>query len=267
MIRAARLRHDPVDQDYWSSSRLFMQVSLRGEAADQDDLLLHHCGFPMVNLNLAHVKDPDADPRELCERASAWFRERALPFLLTLRADRAGHFAAWLRAAGWQAQPGVPALRLRLPAPGAALDPAAGRVPGLEIRRVRTDADLEAFQRTAFVGFSLPEPAARLYLTPALRDTPEVALLLGCLDGRPACTSLVILRGEVAGIYWVATLPEARRRGLGEAITWAAVREGSQAGCAVASLQASEMGRPIYERMGFEWTYDYARWSPPGQTV
>jgi GNAT superfamily N-acetyltransferase len=259
--------HDPIDDDYWQSSRLFMEVSHRGEAADARDLLLHHCGFPMVNLNLAHVKDPDPDPRDIAARAQDWFRARELPFLLSVRSDRAGRFAPALREAGWQVQPGIPALSLRLGAGHAAEPGAETRVAGLEIRRVRDDADLAAFQRTAFVGFGLPEPAARLYLTPELRDTPRVTLLLGLLDGRPACTSLVIDRGEVAGIYWVATLPEARRRGLGEAITWAAVRAGARAGCAVASLQASAMGRPIYERMGFAWTWDYARWSPPTQAA
>jgi GNAT superfamily N-acetyltransferase len=260
------LRHDPIDADYWESSRLFMEVSRRGEAIDQGDLLLHHCGFPMLNLNLAHVKDPDADPHDVAARAQRWFGERELPFLVSVRSDRAGRFAPALRDAGWQAQPGIPALSLRL-AGARAADAAfaASQVAGLEIRRVRDDGDLAAFQRTAFVGFGLPEPAARLYLTPELRDTPEVTLLLGCLDGQPACTSLVIDRGEIAGIYWVATLPDARRRGLGEAITWAAVHAGAAAGCAVASLQASAMGRPIYERMGFAWTWDYERFAPPGQ--
>jgi predicted acetyltransferase len=62
----------------------------------------------------------------------------------------------------------------------------------------------------------------------------------------------------VAGIYNVATPAAFRNRGLGEATTRAAVAEGQRRGCVMSTLQASEMGYPIYERMGFRtattWT-------------
>jgi predicted acetyltransferase len=61
----------------------------------------------------------------------------------------------------------------------------------------------------------------------------------------------VYLTHGVAGIAWVGTIPECRNRGFGEAVTWAAVREGLRRGACFANLQASPMGRPIYERMGF----------------
>ena len=61
----------------------------------------------------------------------------------------------------------------------------------------------------------------------------------------------------VAGIYWVATIEEQRRRGYGEALTWAAVAGGRELGCGIASLQASKLGRRIYARMGFEHGLDY----------
>lgn len=65
------------------------------------------------------------------------------------------------------------------------------------------------------------------------------------------------LVGEIAGVTFVGTRDAYRKRGLGEAITWHAVREGAKAGCTVAALQASEMGRPIYERMGFRTVAGY----------
>ncbi len=42
-----------------------------------------------------------------------------------------------------------------------------------------------------------------------------------------------------------------------EAVTWAALREGFRRGGAFANLQASPMGRPIYERMGFITLTEY----------
>ena len=55
----------------------------------------------------------------------------------------------------------------------------------------------------------------------------------------------------------MATLEARRGRGLGEAITWEAVKAGIAAGCELASLQASALGRPVYERMGFETPLHY----------
>ena len=43
------------------------------------------------------------------------------------------------------------------------------------------------------------------------------------------------------------------------------VADGVDAGCDVAALQASEMGRPIYERLGFRTVVRYAAYVHPGQ--
>ena len=57
--------------------------------------------------------------------------------------------------------------------------------------------------------------------------------------------------GDVLGVFNVATVPGARGRGVGRAVTLAALRDGAAAGCRMAVLQASEMGHPVYERLGF----------------
>jgi ribosomal protein S18 acetylase RimI-like enzyme len=54
-----------------------------------------------------------------------------------------------------------------------------------------------------------------------------------------------------AGIHYVATLPEARRRGLARAVVSRALAHARETGCRTASLQASESGAPLYEAIGF----------------
>ena len=76
-------------------------------------------------------------------------------------------------------------------------------------------------------------------------------------------TSILFTTGDVEGIYWVATLEEQRGRGYGEALTWAAALGGQRAGCRIASLQASQLGRPVYARMGFAHVLDYEHLLPP----
>jgi predicted GNAT family acetyltransferase len=86
---------------------------------------------------------------------------------------------------------------------------------------------------------------------------PQVRLYSGLVDGAVVATSILVATGAVAGIYWVATIEEQRGRGYGEALTWAAAAGGRELGCAIASLQASKAGRPVYARMGFEHVLDY----------
>jgi GNAT superfamily N-acetyltransferase len=55
-----------------------------------------------------------------------------------------------------------------------------------------------------------------------------------------------------AGVFFVATLPEARGRGLAAGLMGVALQEARERGCDVSTLQGSPMGEPIYARMGYE---------------
>lgn len=80
---------------------------------------------------------------------------------------------------------------------------------------------------------------------------PTVRFFLGTLNDQPVSTSMLFLGGGIAGIYCVTTVPAARQRGIGTALTLAAMREGLADGYHIAGLQSSEMGLPIYQRLGF----------------
>jgi len=77
-------------------------------------------------------------------------------------------------------------------------------------------------------------------------------LFVGLVDGQPVAASRLFCAAGVAGIYHVATLPEARGQGIGTAMAVAAARAGREQGYRAGILTASGEGHSIYRRLGFE---------------
>ena len=152
--------------------------------------------------------------------------------------------------------------------PGMVLDPIPNARPrpprALKIRRVRSPKEVDDHLQTGAVGFGAPQDYFDVWkpgiLAGASGPWSRGSSYIGYAGGKPASTSLMIRTGDVAGIYFVSTLPEFRRRGFGEAMTWRAVADGRAAGCKLSCLQASKMGRPIYERLGFRVVEEYSEW-------
>lgn len=132
--------------------------------------------------------------------------------------------------------------------------------PGLRIEEV-TGSDVLGEWVTAFApSFEIaPDQVDPVVAREAHRsDAPgELVRFAGRMDGKIVGTSVLLDRDGVAGIYVVATTEGHRRRGIGTALTDAAVRAGRERGLRVATLQATSFGRPVYERMGFETVSEY----------
>ena len=126
--------------------------------------------------------------------------------------------------------------------------------PGLRIEVVRDRAGLETFAEVASGSFQIGSDAVEglvgLEATQGF-DTRIRRRYLAFLEERPVATTVLFLAAEVGGIYVVATVPEARGRGIGAAITRRAMREARDLGYRTAVLQASPMGHSVYRRLGF----------------
>lgn len=140
-------------------------------------------------------------------------------------------------------------------------------VPGLAVRRVTTDAELETYVRV-FAPILSPSPAFTALLVEASHrigyeeEAAEVHFV-GLLQGEPVSTSSLITAGGAAGIYNVVTVEHARGRGIGAAMTAAAVEAGRRRGMTTAALQASTMGRSVYEALGFRHACDLVPYRSP----
>jgi GNAT superfamily N-acetyltransferase len=71
-------------------------------------------------------------------------------------------------------------------------------------------------------------------------------------EGWLASVLATILHERDCGVYWVATLPEARGNRLASGLLHRALLDAREAGCETSTLQSSAMGRSVYARLGYE---------------
>ena len=179
-------------------------------------------------------------------------------FSVELEVESAPAVDAALRARGWQLAEEEPALVLT-PVPAAVPPPPLG----LAIRRVADEASLAEARVVSRSG-------ARYFPSLAAATMPGAAVFVGYRDDRPMATSRVVCYGDthtppgkVADVTGVTTAPEHRRQGFGTALTWATVAEAAAQGCAAVVLTATEMGYPVYCKMGFVPVSTYRTYTPP----
>jgi GNAT superfamily N-acetyltransferase len=132
--------------------------------------------------------------------------------------------------------------------------------PDLEIEVVSNLKSLGTWLRVSEKGWGIEPGSLRLHVTKKTLEFPGATYFLGLNNGKPVSTSMSFISDKIVGIYNVSTIPEARGKGFGEALTAAAIKHGFENGCTISSLQASPKGFPVYFRMGFRRVYDYEIW-------
>ena len=134
--------------------------------------------------------------------------------------------------------------------------------PELEITRVKTPETLEEFEEASFEGFEAQgEYRPGRWHAPASLDDPDMRYFIGRVSGQAVSASIGVISDGVAGIFGVATKPAYRRRGYGTAMTWAAV---GSAPTLPAVLGPSDIGEPVYRKMGFRDFHQFRAWRRQG---
>jgi len=135
---------------------------------------------------------------------------------------------------------------------------------GLVIEPVAEKRALRSWVEVVAAGFGFPDTVAslifELHRGIGSSEHSPWRLYLGLMDGEPVGTSRLFVSTGVAGVYHVATLPEKRKRGIGTAMTRAALREARSLGCDIAVLRAAQVGLGIYRKLGFRECCSFARY-------
>ncbi|KAF0154029.1 MAG: hypothetical protein FD159_2693 [Syntrophaceae bacterium] len=126
----------------------------------------------------------------------------------------------------------------------------------VSIIRVKNKEELNLWEEVSFTGFDFPyktkERYHRFLSTFNLSAESKQKFFLACLNGIPAATSLLFLNGNAGGIYFITTLAEQRKKGIGLELTTATMRFAKIAGARFAALQSSSDGLHVYQQAGFK---------------
>lgn len=127
---------------------------------------------------------------------------------------------------------------------------------GLVIRKVDSEAELANWCQVLCTGFNLPvftvDVFFDFYKSLGFDSDLPICNFLSYLEDVPVASSALFLGAGVAGIYNVATLNEARRKGIGSALTEFPLFEARASGYRAGILYASESGYNVYRKLGFK---------------
>jgi GNAT superfamily N-acetyltransferase len=120
------------------------------------------------------------------------------------------------------------------------------------VEQVRSPEMLAAWKDVSEAGFGVDvQIHAEAYARHGFGPEAISLHYIGYLDAAPVTSATLLLAGGIAGIYDVSTPPAFRGQGFGSAISLAMLHEAHAHGYRQAWVWSSQMGKRVYERVGF----------------
>lgn len=234
----------------------------RAAVASRPGVTHVHSGAAVASFNPSIVHGPIDDPETLLDDAADFHARHGSPaWVVQARASDSERLAAAAAERG---------LAAAFETPYMVLDaiPDVSPSAGLVIEQVHDVAGLRRHLEIVTGAFGMSFASIETICDAVLLDE-RFGFFVAELDGVAAASSLVAVSSgagaRCAGVYNVATLPPFRGRGLGRVLTEHAAAVGrDDHGCTVAALQASPMGRALYERMGYREVTRWTTWTRAG---
>ena len=228
---------------------------LPGAEMVESDRLCYHHAFPSNPIFKAvwRTRLPHAETDAAIDGVIDWYKMRDAPF-----------FYWWVDP---QTQPDDLPRRLLargfvqfmsdLPCMAADLRNLAESPPpqGFSLQLAGGNAELEQWRDVLVAAYDAPVFAGQAWVDATLSlgiDRAPWQMVLGLLEGKPVACGTFFEAAGVVGVLNIGTLPGVRGRGFGTAITLQPLLEARQQGSRIAVLFSSEMGYPIYSRLGFQ---------------
>jgi predicted GNAT family acetyltransferase len=225
-----------------------------GTVVRGDGILTALTNLPDQTLNVALVEDEPRDAARALAAAGTTFERHGLRLALDMEQGRHPEVERAAEDLGLRPVATRPAMAVPMEVMTSRSEPA-----GLSIQLVEDDDDLAAAVQTQVEVFGIDPEVAERFVPRASLTTPGFRLYLARLGPASVGSAAAHLDHGAVGIFGVATVPWARRRGVGTALTARTVQDARDE-ADLAWLQATPEGQPIYERMGFESVSDWVVW-------
>jgi len=128
---------------------------------------------------------------------------------------------------------------------------------GMEIKEVLNLEGLKTWTDVLVKSFEFPEIAVsyKKYFINSGIQNPSFHYYLGIFNGDPVASAVLFEGEEAAGLFYIGTISEVRRKGIAKAMVYHILNEAKNKGYTISVLQASEMGYPLYKKIGFKKYY------------
>jgi GNAT superfamily N-acetyltransferase len=210
-------------------------------------------GLPSpMNNSIARAQLEADEVERAVEEAAAWYRQQPARFFWwTGPQSSPPDLDARLEAAGLS-----PAGRdwLGMAMPLAEVDEELASPDGVVVEKAVAEADVALWAEVFCDAHEVPAWAGESWVEAARRaEFGELPwrCWVACLDGEPAGVGLSFVGAGAVGLYGIGTLPQARRRGVGTALTLVPMLQARDEGVDTAILHATPDGEKLYPRLGF----------------
>jgi len=212
-----------------------------GEVPRIDGLQVCLSHLPDPGENFAFVAREPEDPDAALAEAEAILRKNGMPFGIGVLAGRHPSVDAAVRARGLRVLFEEPAMTARV------ADLAPVTLPSDVHLAEAGPGDLAAVAALDALAFDGDIEVSRGMYG---RDLLEVAHVITATEGgKIVGVATGVPAGEAVGVFGVAVAPEARKQGIGAALTRAAAR--AREGSVISWLSARGDAAHVYERLGF----------------
>lgn len=242
-----------IDENLRAAMRFFGNATGSGEICELDGAVAMFSGLDYGVFNIALLTRPvSGDELEARLRAMArFFRERTLRWSVWLCEDmldpatrsRQREIFSNFGLRTISNPPGMIAEKLR---------PPARALPPIECVPVNDPKTRKAFTELTSLSFDIPYMVAHAVYSRAAAWNGEYQGFVGLAEGKVVSIVAMVAGAGVMGVYSLATLPEFRRKGYGEALLRKAAAEtAARTGLSKVVLQSTEAGYNLYKSMGF----------------
>lgn len=226
-----------------------------GQTRSFGDVTAVSSGIPVPFFNPVYVFEPPVEAD--VDDAISWVARRGAPFRVVVAEPALTETEPIIARHGLERAGGaLPGMAL------ASLKELPRAASPVDIEPVTSAEDVAGFAVVVSATYRMPMELAEQIPTEAMATDERMTPLLGRVDDEPVACGLLVRTGDVAGVYAICVTEPFRRQGIGEAMSWAVLRAGRDAGAEVGGLQSTEMAYSVYERMGFETIVEYHPFHP-----